>query len=225
MKKLMIAAFLFFTAFSTQAQCEECPTFNDFKTDYCHTDSLFEGMCARFSDESNMFSFTRKGKFRPALTVIDANTESLIALAKDRKAKVSAPEILFIQEALAAWEKERMRLGYTFTNSGLGIKVVEEGTGKLPENGKKVTVHYRGQLENGEQFDASFDRGQPFSFVLGQGRVIKGWDQGIAKLKVGSKAWLMIPPELGYGSRGAGGGKIPPNATLFFYVEVVEAAE
>lgn len=64
-----------------------------------------------------------------------------------------------------------------------------------------------------------------FSFVLGQGRVIKGWDEGIAQLKVGSKAWLMIPPDLGYGSRGAGGGAIPPNSMLFFYVEVVEAAE
>jgi FKBP-type peptidyl-prolyl cis-trans isomerase len=86
--------------------------------------------------------------------------------------------------------------------------------------GKTVRVHYSGKLTNGKVFDSSYTRGEPIEFVLGRGQVIKGWDEGIALMKVGGKATLTIPPELGYGQRGAGG-VIPPNATLIFDVELV----
>jgi len=106
------------------------------------------------------------------------------------------------------------------TTSGLQYVQVEEGQGPAPQVGDVVEVHYRGQLEDGTEFDASYDRGQPLRFALGQGRVIPGWDEGIGLMKEGGKARLIIPPDLGYGAQGAGG-VIPPNATLIFDVELV----
>ena len=109
------------------------------------------------------------------------------------------------------------------TPSGLQVELLQEGTGPLPKPGQTVTVHYVGTLQDGKKFDSSRDRGQPISFPLGQGQVIRGWDEGLALLKVGSRAKLTIPPQLGYGARGAGGGVIPPNATLVFDVELIAA--
>ena len=94
------------------------------------------------------------------------------------------------------------------------------GTGTAAASGQKVTVHYTGWLTNGTKFDSSKDRGDPFVFPLGKGQVIKGWDQGVQGMKVGGKRKLTIPPDMGYGSRGAGG-VIPPNATLVFEVELL----
>ncbi|CAI8428589.1 MAG: peptidylprolyl isomerase [Cyanobium sp. ARS6] len=105
--------------------------------------------------------------------------------------------------------------------SGLRITDLEVGSGPEATAGQTVVVHYRGTLENGKQFDASYDRGKPFSFPLGRGQVIKGWDEGVQGMKVGGKRKLVIPPELGYGTRGAGG-VIPPNATLIFEVELLD---
>ncbi|OUX71297.1 MAG: peptidylprolyl isomerase [Synechococcus sp. TMED90] len=107
------------------------------------------------------------------------------------------------------------------TASGLRITDLVVGTGAAASSGQTVVVHYRGTLEDGRQFDASYDRGTPFSFPLGAGRVIKGWDEGVQGMKVGGKRKLVIPPDLGYGTRGAGG-VIPPNATLIFEVELLE---
>lgn len=103
-----------------------------------------------------------------------------------------------------------------------GLKYVDQvvGTGEAAVAGRNVSVHYTGWLENGKKFDSSVDRGQPFSFPLGAGRVIKGWDEGVQGMKVGGKRKLTIPSDLGYGSRGAGG-VIPPNATLVFDVELL----
>jgi peptidylprolyl isomerase len=107
------------------------------------------------------------------------------------------------------------------TPSGLQYDDIAEGSGAEAKSGQKVSVHYTGTLADGKKFDSSRDRGKPFQFTLGVGQVIKGWDEGVAGMKVGGQRKLTIPPELGYGSRGAGGA-IPPNATLIFDVELVE---
>ena len=109
----------------------------------------------------------------------------------------------------------------TVTSDGLKYWDVKPGTGETAVPGMDVTVHYTGWLTNGKKFDSSVDRGQPFSFRLGGHQVIKGWDEGVAGMKVGGKRRLEIPPDLGYGSRGAGG-VIPPNATLLFDVELLK---
>ena len=110
-----------------------------------------------------------------------------------------------------------------FTDSGLNITDIKVGDGIKAIPGKRVTVNYRGTLENGKEFDSSYKRA-PFSFPLGAGQVIKGWDEGVAGMKEGGKRRLVIPPELGYGTRGAGG-VIPPNATLIFEVELLEVLQ
>jgi peptidylprolyl isomerase len=109
------------------------------------------------------------------------------------------------------------------TPSGLTYEILSKGTGKAPIKGGKVTVHYTGKLTNDTVFDSSVKRGQPFSFKLGVGQVIKGWDEGIALLHVGDKARFTIPSNLGYGERGAGA--IPPNSTLIFDVELLESKD
>ena len=106
------------------------------------------------------------------------------------------------------------------TQSGLIITDLVVGEGDKAEQGQTVTVNYTGTLENGEQFDTSIGRA-PFSFPLGAGRVIKGWDEGVVGMQIGGKRKLTIPPELGYGSRGAGN-VIPPNATLIFEIELLK---
>jgi peptidylprolyl isomerase len=105
--------------------------------------------------------------------------------------------------------------------SGLQYVDLKVGTGASPQTGQTAVVHYTGWLVDGKKFDSSKDRGQPFSFALGRGQVIKGWDEGVATMKVGGVRKLVIPPDLAYGARGAGG-VIPPNATLTFEVELLE---
>lgn len=106
------------------------------------------------------------------------------------------------------------------TQETLQIEDLKVGTGKEAIAKTKITVHYTGWLTNGKKFDSSVDRGEPFTFTLGVGQVIQGWDQGFAGMKVGGKRKLTIPPHMGYGARGAGGA-IPPNSTLVFEVELI----
>jgi len=113
------------------------------------------------------------------------------------------------------------------TESGLEYEVITEGSGISPRKGQQVTVHYTGWLNNkgekGTKFDSSVDRKQPFTFVIGVGQVIRGWDEGVSSMKVGETRRLFIPAELGYGSRGAGA-VIPPNAGLIFDVELISVS-
>lgn len=119
-------------------------------------------------------------------------------------------------------EDTKMENNEFTTASGLKVKITEKGNGKQVIKGDKVTAHYTGTLEDGKKFDSSKDRNQPFSFKVGTGQVISGWDEGFQLLSIGDKATFTIPSNLGYGANGAGG-VIPPNATLFFDVEVLDA--
>lgn len=109
---------------------------------------------------------------------------------------------------------------FTPTTSGLEMEDLVVGTGASPTPGKRVKVHYTGTLTNGTKFDSSVDRGQPFEFTIGQGEVIKGWDEGVMTMKVGGKRRLRIPPKLGYGAQDKGA--IPPNSVLLFDVELLD---
>ena len=110
------------------------------------------------------------------------------------------------------------------TASGLKYEDMTIGTGKEAKPGSHASVHYTGTLEDGTKFDSSRDRGEPFSFTIGAGEVIKGWDEGVAGMKVGGRRKLTIPSSIGYGAKGAGGGVIPPNATLIFDVELMDVS-
>jgi peptidylprolyl isomerase/FKBP-type peptidyl-prolyl cis-trans isomerase FkpA len=109
--------------------------------------------------------------------------------------------------------------------NGMTVQDIKEGTGATAANGDQVTVNYVGTLTNGTTFDSSIARNQPFTFNLGAGQVIKGWDLGVAGMRVGGERKLVIPPSLGYGSQGTPGGPIPPNATLIFTVYLLNVAQ
>lgn len=124
----------------------------------------------------------------------------------------------------AAKEVKKAETKVVTTASGLKYSDLVVGKGASPVAGKRVKVHYTGTLENGKKFDSSVDRNEPFSFVIGVGQVIPGWDEGVMTMKVGGKRKLIIPSKLGYGASGAGG-VIPPNATLLFDVELLDVSK
>jgi FKBP-type peptidyl-prolyl cis-trans isomerase len=184
-----------------------------------------------------IFIFNKKTGKSPSKIDIGSDLSSGFILELIEKKQIKKPQdVLFLVEALNAWDSKRQQLKeekyaetkysaaeleafeFEMQESGLGIHVLEKGNGPLPEKGKPVAVHYRGYLLNGKIFDESYKRGSAFSFPLGMGRVIKGWDEGIAKLPAGSHALLKVPADLGYGARGSG--PIPPNSTLIFDVFV-----
>ena len=152
---------------------------------------------------------------------VGANAESWDAKSafdffiNEKKAQLKA-----VQKA-ALNDLEKLTDGMEQTDSGLYYKINREGSGDYPSKGKNVSVHYRGMLLDGTVFDSSYQRNEPIVFPLGMGQVIKGWDEGIALLKRGSSAKLVVPSELAYGSKGAGG-VIPPDASLIFEVELVD---
>jgi peptidylprolyl isomerase len=142
---------------------------------------------------------------------------SALAVSFAATAAVAFTGVVALSESAAAQQT-------VSTPSGLKYIDTKVGTGPAPKTGQTCVMHYTGWLyeggKKGAKFDSSVDRGQPFEFPIGTGRVIKGWDEGVASMKVGGKRTLIIPPELGYGARGAGG-VIPPNATLLFDVELL----
>lgn len=162
-------------------------------------------------DEIQSIEIVREGEEAKAWNAVEAFRTFEGSRAK-REAKVK-------EDAEAQMEK--LAAGFDKTESGLRYKMIQKGNGKKAENGKTVSVHYTGQLEDGKVFDSSYPRKKPIEFPLGRGNVIEGWDEGIALLQVGDKARFVIPSHLGYGSRGAGGA-IPPNATLIFDVELMD---
>ena len=147
---------------------------------------------------------------------------------KRRNQRILVAAIILILLAAIAYlvyasktPKPPLEESMTTTASGLQYKDMVDGDGPEAKAGDTVIVHYTGWLTDGTKFDSSLDRNQPFEFILGNGKVIKGWDEGVAGMKAGGKRRLVIPPELGYGARGAGNA-IPPNATLVFEVELLE---
>jgi len=224
MKKAVSGIFLFlFVANQGFAQCDNCQSIGK-KADLCYADPAIPGKCIQFVDKDpNMYFCPKKGGKPVGIPLPkDGTTASLMSLLKSGKYKFKPEDILLVSAALPEWEKTRKNLGYQVTGSGLAYKITKQGAGKKPEPNKKVTVHYKGYLEDGTVFDNSYDRKQPIEFVLGAGRVIKGWDEGIQLFNVGGSGTLKIPPQLGYGKAGAGG-IIPPDATLYFDIEVVSA--
>ncbi|MDF5707825.1 MAG: FKBP-type peptidyl-prolyl cis-trans isomerase [Nostoc sp. S4] len=153
------------------------------------------------------------------LVVGQVGSKQNTAIADQLTSTPPAPTILTENNILIASDTMSDANAVT-TPSGLKYVELKEGTGATPERGQTVEVHYIGTLEDGTKFDSSRDRGQPFKFKIGVGQVIKGWDEGLSTMKVGGRRKLIIPSELGYGSRGAGG-VIPPNATLLFDVELL----
>lgn len=159
----------------------------------------------------NKVTIIRKGKEAKKFDApaVFENTQKEQAEAKAEKAKAEKAKI------------KEMAEGYEEYPSGLYMRVVEEGDGAVPETGQKVKVHYTGTLVDGTKFDSSRDRNQPFEFRVGVRQVIAGWDEAVQKMHVGEKVQVLLPPDLAYGQRGAGG-VIPPNAWLKFDIELLE---
>jgi FKBP-type peptidyl-prolyl cis-trans isomerase len=153
------------------------------------------------------------------------NTLPLLCLAGALSGIIFSVEAISVQskEVNSTRNKMMAQANPNAIKTPSGLSYVDEvvGSGPSPRAGQTVSVHYTGWLTNGQKFDSSLDRGQPFEFTLGQGQVIRGWDEGVASMKVGGKRKLTIPPDLGYGARGAGGA-IPPNATLVFEVQLLD---
>jgi FKBP-type peptidyl-prolyl cis-trans isomerase len=152
---------------------------------------------------------------------VGAEAEKWNAIEAFRTFEGSREKRILEQKRAAEAAMEKLAAGFSKTESGLRYQIIQKGSGKQAEKGKKVSVHYQGALENGQVFDSSYKRKQPIDFQLGVGQVIEGWDEGIALLQVGDKARFVIPSYLGYGSTGAGG-VIPPDATLVFDVELMD---
>ncbi|AXT20727.1 peptidylprolyl isomerase [Flavobacteriaceae bacterium AU392] len=151
---------------------------------------------------------------------VGSEAEAFNAVESFRTFEGSREKRLAEEKAIKEAELEKIAAGFNKTDSGLRYQIIQEGNGVKAEKGKTVSVHYKGQLLDGTVFDSSYKRNEPIDFALGVGQVIPGWDEGVGLLKIGDKARFVIPSDLAYGARGAGG-VIPPNATLIFDVELM----
>ena len=152
---------------------------------------------------------------------VGVEAEKFNAIEAFRTFEGSREQRLAEENAAANAELDKLATGFEKTESGLRYQIIQKGDGVKAEKGKTVSVHYKGQLQDGTVFDSSYKRNEPIDFPLGVGQVIQGWDEGVQLLKVGDKARFVIPSNLGYGAQGAGG-VIPPNATLIFDVELMD---
>ena len=177
-----------------------------------NTEMVFKGFADAQSKTDTIFTQEQIGAIMMAWQQeMSAKKQACSAQEISKNSKIG-------EEFLAA---NKQKEGVIELPSGLQYKVIKEGTGDSPDDNDMVSVHYTGTLTDGKKFDSSRDRGQPFQFKIGVGQVIKGWDEGVMSMKVGGRRKLIIPPDLGYGARGAGD-VIPPNATLIFDVELLE---
>lgn len=240
MTKIKITSFfvLFFAfVLYTHAQDENCVPVEGFDANLTFNTDLFPGKCAQFSLNKDHFYFQQKEGKTPSKIMLGDKLDHGFILGLVENKTIKKPiDVLFLVEAIDEWDTKRLVLKeeqfaktkysaeeleafeFETLESGLGIHMLEEGSGPMPIVGKPVSVHYRGYLLNGNIFDESYKRGQAFSFPLGVGRVIKGWDEGVATLPVGSHALLKIPANLAYGPRAQG--SIPANSILIFDVFV-----
>ena len=170
----------------------------------------------RQGDTIKKATIIRQGSEANAFKADQASFDSLVAALKS-KARMQQEKTIADYSTIV----DKRWPDAVTTSSGLKFIRTREGSGSKPSKGTTVTAHYTGTLLGGKKFDSSVDRGQPFQFPVGMGRVIKGWDEAFLDMKKGEKRTIIIPPELGYGSKGAGG-VIPPNATLVFDVELVD---
>ncbi len=216
----VIFSLIVISSITVSAQCEKCGMLASEEYDFCFADDQFDNICAQFGINQPNFLIKSGKKPRPIPINKDYSLNYLLNISRDKKLKITAYEVLFIERALKGWEIEQRKFGHTYTSSGLGYRIISEGTGKIPQTGERVSVHYTGFLEDGTKFDSSYDRNKPFSFSLGSGQVIGGWEEGFALLKKGSKALLRIPPGLGYGARKVG--SIPANSILYFEIELLQ---
>lgn len=225
-----------FSFFAVQAQCDPCSPVPGETIDFCYTDAEMPDRCAQFTMDGATFQYENPGrKKNPILTLpapptaAPASATYLTQLAVNKKNKLSTDDIVFIERAMERradwlaiknWNEAQINQGFTITPSGLAYKVLTEGNGLQAFKGKRVSVHYTGYLLDGKKFDSSRDRGKEFQFTLGAGQVIKGWDEGVAMMKVGSRYLFRLPPDLAYGDRGFPGA-IPAKSTLFFDVQLI----
>ncbi len=152
---------------------------------------------------------------------VGAEAEAFNAIEAFRTFEGAREALIAEERAAKAAELDKYAQGFDATESGLRYQIIQKGSGVKSEKGKTVSVHYKGSLTDGTVFDSSYKRNAPIDFALGVGQVIPGWDEGIGLLNVGDKARFVIPSDLGYGARGAGG-VIPPNAILIFDVELMD---